>query len=212
MNFIAPDKPVLPQAIVRTFPDPVLRMRAKEVEENSEELNSLAQTMVDVMVGHGGVGLAAPQLGYSQRMLVVRDTTKMDVGLGFVLCNPIITAVSDETDVQPEGCLSLPGLSLDITRHLEVKVNGNQMPSFATVEVALTGLEARVFQHELDHLDGRTILERVDRGLRRKAITDFLYHDAPPVLRIVEALHARDKAAAEERQVILDPRVLTAGP
>ena len=153
---------------IRTVPDPILRMRAREVTEYDETLLELAQRMVNILVTTGGVGLSAPQVGHSTRMLMIRDFDAWDQGRALVLCNPEITNLSAERSVDMEGCLSLPGLHLGIERPNVVEARGYQ-PDGTFLEVRIDELQARIFQHEHDHLEGKLILDHVPVEVRRFA-------------------------------------------
>ena len=153
-------------ADVRTWGDPVLRSRASEVTEFGEQLGREAERMVAIMRGAMGVGLAATQLGLLRRLLVfqagpdARATT---------IANPLIEWLSDELAVAEEGCLSLPGIGLDVERPLHTRVRGRGVDGEELV-VEASGLEARVLQHEIDRLDGVLILDRSEREQRKAAL------------------------------------------
>lgn len=149
---------------VRTFGDPVLRERAREVEEVTEDHRRLARDMIETMRAAPGVGLAGPQVGVLERIFV----WELDERQG-VFINPRIVKRSTDTITEEEGCLSLPGLAYDVERHREVTLealdeNGNA--------VTMTGedLLARIFQHEVDHLDGTLFIDRLDEQDRREAL------------------------------------------
>lgn len=153
-------------AAVRTFGDPVLRSRASEVREFGPELVREAERMVSIMRDAMGVGLAATQLGVLRRLLVFQagpDATPS------ALANPVIEWSSDELVTAAEGCLSLPRIIVDVERPLHVRVSG-QDASGEPVLIEASGLEARVLQHELDHLDGVLILDRTEREQRKGAM------------------------------------------
>ena len=153
-------------ANVVTFGDPVLRSRASEVREFGPELAAEAERMIAIMRDAMGVGLAATQLGALRRLLVFQagpDATPT------ALANPVIDWSSSDLATATEGCLSLPRVAVDVERPLYVRVSG------ATVEgdrvlIEASGLEARVLQHEIDHLDGVLILDRTTREQRRAAM------------------------------------------
>lgn len=155
---------------VRIWPDDALRLRANEVEHFDEEgragpLRHLVMNMGEAMYGHGGAGLAAPQVGVLQRVIVLRDEKAVEKGrmAGFGLVNPVIVEHSEEREGGFEGCLSLPGIQLPIERWTTVTVEANDVygGSFA---VAFDGWEARVVQHEIDHLEGKMILDYLPEG------------------------------------------------
>ena len=149
---------------IRIVGDPVLTQRASEVTEIDGRLAKLVDDMLETMYDAPGVGLAAPQVGVQKRFFVY------DLGDGEggrVLINPVITESSGEWEFT-EGCLSVPGLHWDIVRPKEIHVTGIDLDGN---EVSFEADEyvARVFQHELDHLDGVLLLERLDEDQRRDA-------------------------------------------
>lgn len=148
---------------IRIFGDPVLRRRAGEVDTIDGRLARLAEDMVETMYEAPGVGLAAPQIGVDKRLFVY------DVGDGpQAIVNPVITESRGEWDFE-EGCLSVPGLHWNIVRPKEVHLTGVDLDG---KEVSIDADEylARVFQHELDHLDGVLLLERLDPDTRKQAM------------------------------------------
>jgi peptide deformylase len=157
--------------LVRQFPDPALRNAATAVAEVDDEVQRLAERMVDVMERAHGVGLAAPQLGILRRILVYRAGEDDDAK---VLINPELVERSDETEVATEGCLSLLGgeLQVPVARHLRVRVAGRDA-SGEPVDLAAEGFEARVIQHEIDHLDGVLIFDRAEDQERRQALREL---------------------------------------
>jgi peptide deformylase len=153
-------------AEVRTWGDPVLRSRASEVTEFGEHLGRDAERMVAIMRGAMGVGLAATQLGVLRRLLVFQAGPD---ARPTAVANPEIEWVSGELAVAEEGCLSLPGIGLDVERPLHARVRGRDVHGEKLLLEA-SGLEARVLQHEIDHLDGVLILDRSDREQRKAAL------------------------------------------
>lgn len=156
---------------VRQYPDPVLRMQTREVTEFDAALATLIERMTLVMQGARGVGLAAPQVGVLQRVLVHQADQDADP---VALVNPRIVTRSDETDVMEEGCLSLDaaGLTVDIERSTAITVEA-LTPDGADVRLDAEGLRARVIQHEVDHLDGVLILDRTAADQRRSALAQL---------------------------------------
>jgi len=151
---------------IRLFGDPVLRQRAAEVTEIDGALARLAEAMLTTMYEAPGLGLAAPQVGVQKRFFVY------DVGDGpRTLVNPVITETSGEW-VYDEGCLSVPGMSFEIVRPKEVHVSGYDLDG-NEVSLDADGLLARLLQHELDHLDGVLLLERLDEDQRRAALREL---------------------------------------
>ena len=153
-------------AEVRTFGDPVLRSRASEVSEFGEPLAAEAERMIEIMGGALGVGLAATQLGLLRRLLVFQAAPD---ARPTAIANPELEWVSDELAVAEEGCLSLPGIGLDVERPLHARVRGCDVHG-EPLMVEASGLEARVLQHEIDHLDGVLILDRAERAQRKAAM------------------------------------------
>ena len=153
-------------AQVRTFGDPVLKSRASDITDFGPELGDDAERMVAIMRGALGVGLAATQLGVMRRMLVFQAGA--DASPTTVI-NPEVEWLSDETATAEEGCLSLPRVAVDVERSLFARVSGRDVHGDRlTLEAA--GLEARVLQHEIDHLDGVLILDRTEREQRKGAL------------------------------------------
>ena len=157
--------------LVRQYPDPALRNAATAVAEVDDEVQQLAERMVDVMERAHGVGLAAPQLGILRRILVYRASDEDEPK---VLVNPELEERSDETEVGTEGCLSLLGgeLQVPVARHLRVRVSGRDVSGDA-VDLDVEGFEARVIQHEIDHLDGILIFDRAEDQERREALREL---------------------------------------
>ena len=157
--------------LVRQYPDPALRNAATAVAEVDDEVQQLAERMVDVMERAHGVGLAAPQLGILRRILVYRASDEDEPK---VLINPELEERSDETEVGTEGCLSLLGgeLQVPVARHLRVRVSGRDASGDA-VDMDVEGFEARVIQHEIDHLDGILIFDRAEDQERREALREL---------------------------------------
>jgi peptide deformylase len=148
---------------IRVVGDPVLRQRAAEVTNIDGRLAKLAEDMITTMYEAPGVGLAAPQVGVEKRMFVY------DVGEGpLTIVNPVIVESAGEWTFD-EGCLSVPGLSWDVVRPKTVLLRGVDLDG-NDVEVEADELLARCFQHEVDHLDGVLVLERLDPDTRRAAL------------------------------------------
>ncbi|CAA9455419.1 MAG: Peptide deformylase [uncultured Rubrobacteraceae bacterium] len=152
---------------VRTFGDPVLTSRATPVKDFDESLERLAEDMVRIMREHDGVGLAANQIGRLKRIFVAAYEDEE-----YAIVNPVIETRSETTEKDIEGCLSIPGTRVEIERPLAVTVTG-QDPSGAPVRVEAESLLARIFQHEIDHLDGILILDRTDRESRKEAMREI---------------------------------------
>lgn len=135
--------------------DDILRQKAKAVPEINPSILKLLDNMKDTMYAANGVGLAAPQIGISKRVIVVDAEEEL-----LELVNPeIIAGEGSETDV--EGCLSVPGLVGEVTRFSKVRVRGYNRDGKVT-ELTREGLTARVLQHEIDHLDGILFLDKAE--------------------------------------------------
>lgn len=145
---------------VRKYGDPVLRKKAEPVETITEELKNFAQDLIDTMLDENGLGLAAPQVGVSKRMVALDAGEER--GHPFVILNPEILESSGKS-VREEGCLSFPGIYGKIERPAKVKVRAMKMDG-TMMEAELDGLEARAFQHELDHLDGKLFIDRMNKS------------------------------------------------
>ncbi len=151
---------------VRKYGDPALRTRARPVDVFDAALADEVRRMGELMVDALGIGLAAPQLGVMHRVLVYR--VEPDAPLG-VLVNPEIEWFGEELETMEEGCLSLPGVGVDVERPVQVRVRALDATG-APLELEASGLEARVIQHEVDHLDGVLILDRTSRDQRKQAM------------------------------------------
>ncbi len=152
---------------MRQYGDPVLRMCANEVEAFDEELAQLSERMIAVMHDADGVGLAATQVGILRRLFVFSDE-----GEDRVVVNPVLTVTGRETEVDEEGCLSLGPVRMPVERALEVTLDGLDLQG-GVLHLELEGLPARVVQHELDHLDGKLIIDRTDPESRREAMAQL---------------------------------------
>ena len=155
-------------AQVRQYPDPVLRMEAREVDEFDESVAALAERMTRLMQEAHGVGLAATQVGIVRRVVVYQLNEETPPQ---ALVNPRLTSTSEERTVADEGCLSLGAASVvvPVERADSVTVEAFS-PGGEPIVLELEGLEARVIQHEIDHLDGVLIIDRTDPEHRREAL------------------------------------------
>ena len=151
---------------VRILGDPVLREKAQPVTNISEQTQKLIRDMFETMYDEEGVGLAAPQVGVSERIIVVDP--HMDDFEPFALINPEILEASRESEKGEEGCLSIPGLRDLVERSIRVKVRGTT-PEGETREIEAEALIARILQHEIDHLDGVLFIDRMS-ALKRKLL------------------------------------------
>jgi peptide deformylase len=148
------------------FGDPVLKSRASPVSEFGPALRAEVDRMIAIMRDGQGVGLAATQLGVLRRLLVFQaGPDSAPTGL----VNPAIEWLSEEAVVAEEGCLSLPRVAMDVERPLHARVEGLDVEG-EPVSIEASGLEARVLQHEIDHLDGVLILDRAPRAQRKAAL------------------------------------------
>ncbi len=153
-------------AHIVTLGDPVLRSRARRVEHFDDALRAEIGRMGALMHDAVGVGLAAPQVGVPHRLLVYRVQPESPVR---ALVNAEVEWTSDATDVMEEGCLSLPGVHVEVERPVHVRVRG-QDEHGEDLLVEASGFEARVIQHEVDHLDGVLILDRTTKDQRKAAM------------------------------------------
>ncbi len=150
---------------IRIVGDPVLRQRAAEVTDIDGRLAQLAEDMIATMYDAPGAGLAAPQVGVQKRLFVY--DAHDDTG-AHVIVNPTITESRGEWTYE-EGCLSVPGLSWDIVRPNEVHLTGLDLDG-NELSIEADEYLGRIFQHELDHLDGILLLERLDEATRKEAL------------------------------------------
>jgi peptide deformylase len=151
---------------VRKFGDPVLRTTALEVDRFDDALVAEIERMGELMHDALGVGLAATQLGILHRVLVYRAYTDDPLT---ALVNPVIEWSSEELASAEEGCLSLPGVHVEVERHAQLRVRARDARGEEIV-VEVEGLDARIVQHEIDHLDGILILDRIPREQRKQAM------------------------------------------
>ena len=151
---------------VRVYGDPSLRSRARPIEVFDEALADEVKRMGRLMDDALGIGLAATQVGVMHRVLVYRVDPDAPVA---AVVNPVIEWVSDDREPLEEGCLSLPGVLVEVERPVHVRVRAqDERGEEQTIEAS--GLEARVLQHEIDHLDGVLILDRTTRDQRKQAM------------------------------------------
>ena len=153
-------------ANVVKFGDPVLKSVASPVASFGPELRAEVERMIAIMRDGMGVGLAATQLGVLRRLLVFQAGADSEPT---ALINPEVEWLSDEVVVAEEGCLSLPRVSMDVERPLHARFSGLDVDG-EPIRIEASGLEARVLQHELDHLDGVLILDRAPRAQRKGAL------------------------------------------
>ena len=153
-------------AHVRKFGDPVLKTKARPVERFDEALRDEVQRMARLMDDALGIGLAATQVGVLHRLLVYRVQSGAPLAS---LANPVVEWSSKEDEIAEEGCLSLPSVHVEVERPLHVRVSA-QDERGEPILIEASGLEARVIQHEMDHLDGVLILDRTPREQRKEAM------------------------------------------
>jgi peptide deformylase len=137
------------------------------VKDFDESLEHLVQEMMRIMREHEGVGLAANQIGRLKRIFVAAYEDGE-----YAIVNPVIEESSELTETDIEGCLSIPETRVEVERPTAVTISGRD-PSGAPVRVEAQGLLARIFQHEVDHLDGVLILDRTDRESRKRAMREM---------------------------------------
>jgi peptide deformylase len=153
-------------ALIRTFGDPALKSKALDVTKFDEALLEEVHRMGRLMDDAIGLGLAATQLGVMHRLLVYR--VGRDAPL-IAVVNPVLEWSSQEQEIAEEGCLSLPGVAVDVERPLYVRVRASDEHA-KDILIEASGLEARVLQHEMDHLDGRLIIDRISKDQRKEAL------------------------------------------
>jgi peptide deformylase len=153
-------------AQIRQYPDPVLRLRAQEVQDFDDDLAQLVERMKRLMQDARGVGLAANQVGVLRRVFVIQEAEDEEPR---ALVNPAIVDRSDETEGDDEGCLSMQGVVVGVDRPMRVRIEARTAEG-ESLELEFEGLPARVAQHELDHLDGVLILDRTTDEDRREAL------------------------------------------
>lgn len=153
---------------IRVLGDPVLREKAAPVTQFDERLQELADRMIRIMDDAPGIGLAAPQLGVVKRLLVYQ----VHENEPHALVNPEILWRSEETDVHDEGCLSVPDVVVPVERALRIHVHAQDIHG-QPLDYEAEEMEARVIQHESDHLDGVLILDRTSRRERARALREL---------------------------------------
>ena len=158
--------------LVRRYEDPVLRKQALPIEAITPEIEKLGRDMVETMILHKGVGLAGPQVGVMLRIFVIQDERVNEVGEWIVsepeiIINPVLSKPSQEKEVMQEGCLSLPGLHVDVVRPRTIHIRYQNVKG-EWIEELLTDFRARVMMHENDHLNGVLTIDRMDKKERKK--------------------------------------------
>ena len=153
---------------IRLFGDPVLRQEARRVDDFDDRLATLADNMHETMLHAGGVGLAAPQVGVLKRLF----TWEVDEDLRGAVVNPTLTDASDDAQEDDEGCLSFPGLYYPVQRPLRVQVSWQDLAG-DDHEVQLEGFLARVWLHEMDHLNGILFIDHLAKHDRKAAMREM---------------------------------------
>ena len=152
--------------LVRKYGDPVLKSRALEIDRFDDALREEVRRMGQLMHDSLGIGLAATQVGVMHRVLVYRVEPEAAIA---ALVNPVLEWASDDEEGMEEGCLSLPGVLVGVDRPIHIRVSARDETG-EPILVEASGLEARVIQHEMDHLDGVLILDRTTREQRKRAM------------------------------------------
>ncbi len=183
---------VLPRLPILIAPDPRLKRRAEPVVRTDKALFRLADDMLETMYESAGVGLAAPQVGILQRVIVADVTSKDSEPNPIIMVNPEIVSTGDEEIATEEGCLSLPGQFADVERPERVTVRYLDTEGHEQVR-ELSGLESVCVQHEIDHLEGVLFVDRIGR-FRRDRIFEKLVK-AKRMGRLEQA-HSRERTAA----------------
>lgn len=156
---------------IKKYPDPILRKKAQPVEKITDEIEKLQKDMVETMIKNEGVGLAATQVGQLKRIIIIQ--TEKDP---LELINPKIIKRSKKTEITEEGCLNFPGFWLKIKRAKEVEVSALDKAG-REVQISAQGPQARIFQHEIDHLNGILFIDRLSFFQRlkiRKKLKEFM--------------------------------------
>lgn len=158
---------------ILTLEQPQLRQKSKKVQTFGPPLQRLVDDMLDTMHDEPGIGLAANQIGVMQRLIVVElpeDEEDPQSGRAYAVANPKIVRASRETEEMEEGCLSVPGLVGDVWRSTAITVAGQDVHG-KRLRIKARDMLARVFQHEIDHLDGTLFIDRVDDPSRIRPVT-----------------------------------------
>ncbi len=152
---------------IRTFGDPVLREKSKKVEKIDQNLMALIRDMEDSIDSgyQPGVGLAAPQIGVSKKVIIINFDEKVNAFI-----NPEIEVLDEEKEEDEEGCLSLPGIREQVERYKKVRLRAKDIKGKDT-EMVVEGMLARILQHETDHLEGILFIDRLDKKKKREVIS-----------------------------------------
>lgn len=150
---------------IRKWGDPILKTRAAEITEVTEEIRRLAADLLDTMRSESGVGLAANQTGVGIRLFVAEVLKENGPAETYALVNPRLVFQSKQKETKEEGCLSFPGIYGKVERALDVEIEGKDLDGHS-IRLRGHGLLARAFQHEMDHLDGIVFIERMGMAQR----------------------------------------------
>ena len=156
---------------IKLYPDPVLKQPAEPVTDFGPETQKLFDDMIETMYAKDGVGLAAPQVGVLKHILIVSPNMKR--GEEYVICNPDIYEAKG-SEIGLEGCLSLPGVSGEVSRAKVIRMRFRDRKGKAH-DVEVRDFFARVVQHEKDHLDGILLIDRVDFNQRQEILSKYQY-------------------------------------
>lgn len=154
-----------------TYPEEVLRREADPIEDINQEIRDLADKMTEVMFREEGVGLAAPQVGVGKRLIVVNLEDDFHI-----LINPEIVERSEEEEVREEGCLSVPGPEAPVSRSTKVVAKGVDLEG-NEIELTREGMAARVFQHEVDHVNGKLFIDHLSEAERSLTLREYRKKD-----------------------------------
>ncbi|KAL9262335.1 Peptide deformylase 1B, chloroplastic-like protein [Drosera capensis] len=161
----------VPLSIVE-YPDPRLRMRNKAIREFGDELKKLVDEMFDMMYKTDGIGLSAPQVGINVQLMVFNPAGERGEGQEIALINPRVVKYSKEKKVLNEGCLSFPGIYGDVQRPVSVTIDAQDVTG-AKFRIDMSGIPARIFQHEFDHLKGILFFERMTETVLEEIRADL---------------------------------------
>ncbi len=165
---------------IRLYPDPVLRSRSEPIEVIDDEIRALADEMVETLIKRVGYGLAAPQVGVTRRLIIVDVDEEL-----YVVANPEIVTMSEERVLGIEGCLSIPGIEAEVERAKWVRVSGLSLDE-KRISIDAEGLLARVFQHEIDHLNGILFIDHLGRAKRQLLLKEYEKLKEKPKARVRE--------------------------
>ncbi|MBI4354915.1 MAG: peptide deformylase [Candidatus Omnitrophica bacterium] len=194
------------------YDDPVLRRRADEVGEVTDDIRAFLRAMFSAMAQEGGVGLAAPQVRRSQRIIVVDATSVEPQTHPMALVNPVILKRWGGTSVATEGCLSLPGIEGDVRRARRIRVQATRVAGRATEPTTFDaeGWEARIIQHEVDHLDGVLFIDRLrlpHRWLAERRLAKLSTRPSPST-NAQDSVLSKVEAPSAKRELITARRAL----